>query len=340
MNNKIESILIKATLIGNGIVNFDSNEQKWLWNKQNGVEHVKHNNVSFGKGRYYETLDVDGNKVIRKTAVISSDCLRHAMYETEQPVHMPNVMHNMILLVNSLANKASIERGWQVSAPKLNWHRKSSFTLDCARAIESSQPMLETYAKSSERDNSKDEEKSNANFFKREVRGDTKYELIGSIDTTEIGFIPMSEPHDRVNIHSDQAKQFCDKLSLSLNSEVQEPQFYQKQGDIYGIPEYGVLLTQEQRKLLILDILERLARLSIRRSSSGWVEMENLQIKLVKNPLQDRYNLDEKWITVYSNGTFIDPVSLEELVDRYQCITLEEANNILETYKQQLTNKK
>jgi len=46
---KVKSILFRATLEGKGVVNFDSNDQKYMWNQLKNKERSTHDNVSFAK---------------------------------------------------------------------------------------------------------------------------------------------------------------------------------------------------------------------------------------------------------------------------------------------------
>ena len=67
MTKKVKNILFKLDIQGNGVVNYDSNDQKYLWNKnaeKAGVEFVKYDNVSFAKKRWYKNGDAIEKKII------------------------------------------------------------------------------------------------------------------------------------------------------------------------------------------------------------------------------------------------------------------------------------
>jgi hypothetical protein len=335
-----KSILIKATIEGSGIVNFDSNDQKWLWNRQKDVEKCFHSNVSFGKGRYYPTtiLDKDGNQVefLTKTGIISADCIRHAMYEDSMFIHLPNVMHDDELLLRTVANPAFVERGYMFARDeKTTWKRKSGFLIGYAKAVTSSAPALETFSNTQPKTGeNKSEEAAETSFFKREVRGDTTYELSGVIDVGELGFISVSEIHDRVNFDSDYADKYRLMLGEKLGSEVSEVGFYNKTGDAYNIPEQGILLNPEQVKSLVLDILKRLARFNITRAVTGFAKTTSLSIKFVSDPLEDTFEDESGWVEIFNkkfNSAALDNVSFDAAYTKTELQA--EALQKIESYK-------
>lgn len=318
----MKSILVRAIIEGSGIVNFDSNDQRWLWNRQKNVEIVRHNNVSFGKGRYYEFADAEGNLYLKKNAIISADCIRHAMFENNMPVHLPNIMHDDMLLIKAVASPAFLERGYLFARDgKTTWKRTSPFKITYAKAVEQSETALETFANSQSRERiDKSEESSETSFFKREVRGDMKYEVFGVINTSELSFIPISDIHDRFSFDPDYVSVFRSILSEHLGSEVPEPLFFIKKGNCYEIPEYGIMLTEDQTKQLALDILKRLARFNLQRTVTGYARATSVQIKFVKDPLEDTFEDDAGWISVYnSNNKFnsgvLDSVNFDNFYD-------------------------
>lgn len=304
----IKSILIKAVIEGCGIVNFDSNEQRYAWNRQRNVENVQHKNVSFGKARYYEEAEADANgkKFLTRVGIISSDCIRHTMYEDCMFNHLPNIMHDDGLLLNTVAHPALLGRGYLFPREgKTTWKRTSALSLSYAKAISSSIPILETFASSQPKTGeNKTEGSAETSFFKREVRGDTTYELSGSIDVGELAFLSLSDVHDRLSFDADYATKYREILKSRLGSEVPEPAFFQKNGDIYDIPEHGILLTPEQVKLITLDILKRLVLFNLARTVTGHAHMVSVSIKFVSDPLEDFFEDPNGWVEVFGNRKF------------------------------------
>lgn len=289
------------TISGSGIVNFDSNDQKYNWNKQRDVERCSYKNVSFGKGRYYKKTDGE-NEFFYKVPIISADCIRHAIYEDEMSVHLPNIMHDDNLLLNAIASPAFLERGYMFPrSGKTQWKRKSPLSISYAKGIDSSVSSLETFSNSQEKNVEKSEEGSETSFFKREVRGDTTYECLGAIDISELGFISMSEVHDRLSFDSDYCSKYSDKLSKRLGSDIPQSSFFIKDKDLYCIPEQGIKLTEEQVKMLVTDIVKRLCLFSVSRCSTGFAKTTELKVKFVNNAIEDLIDNEEGWVTVFDS---------------------------------------
>ena len=80
---KIKTIQFKLNLTGDGIVNFDSNEQKWIHiNNTTGLSGNRNDNVSYAKKNFYKTnkLDKDSKEILDYKIKISSDCLKKAIF--------------------------------------------------------------------------------------------------------------------------------------------------------------------------------------------------------------------------------------------------------------------
>jgi len=335
-----KAILIKATIEGSGIVNFDSNQQRFTWNRQKNVERCNFENTMFGKGRYYshseKNADGEDKEYLTKVGMISADCIRHTMYDDVMSVHLPNVMHDNELLTRVVAHPAFIERGYMFAKDTATWKRKSAFALSYAKAVTESVPALETYSNTqSKTGEDKSENAAETSFFKREVRGESVYDLQGQIDVKELGFISMSDVHDRLNIHPDCEALYREVLGKGFGSEISEPAFFLKDGDLYGIPEYGIQLSPDQVRFLIEDILKRLARFNLVRTVTGYARTVSLSIKFVNDPLEDLFNDEDGWINVFDgkkfNYTALDDINLEV---GYTKIELqEEAGKKIAAYK-------
>ncbi|MCK9567592.1 hypothetical protein M0R72_01420 [Candidatus Pacearchaeota archaeon] len=335
----IKSIFIKAVIEGSGIVNFDSNDQRFIWNRQRNVESVWHNNVSFGKGRYYPEVGSDGDdrEYLKKVGVISADCIRHSMYEDCMFIHLPNVMHDDGLLLSTVAHPAFLERGYMFARDnRSSWKRKSAFALSYARAVTSSAPMLETYSNSQPKTGeNKTEDVAETSFFKREVRGDTTYELSGAIDVSELAFISLSDVHDRLSFDLDYAARYRELLKGRMGSEIPEPAFFQKNGDVYDIPECGILLTQAQVKFLTTNILRRLALFNVVRTVTGSAKTASVSIKIVSDPLEDLFGNPDGWVEIFDGKKFdVSAFDGESFATAYTKVKLqEEALQKCDSYK-------
>ncbi len=335
-----KAIFIKATIEGSGIVNFDSNQQRFTWNRQKNVEKCKFENTMFGKGRYYSNTekgdDGEEKEYLTKVGIISADCIRHTMYDDCMFTHLPNIMHDNELLTRTVAHPAFIERGYMFAKDTVTWKRKSAFVLSYAKAISESVPALETYSNTQPKTGeNKSEDSAETSFFKREVRGETIYELQGQIDIKELGFISMSDVHDRMNIHPDCEAQYREFLGEKFGSDITEPGFFIKEGDSYGIPEYGIHLTNDQVKFLVSDILKRLARFNLVRTVTGHARTVSISIKLVNDPLEDLFNDEDGWVNIFNgkkfNAEFLNSIELD--IGYTKVDLQEEAKQKIESYK-------
>lgn len=339
-----KSILINFSIVGSGIVNFDSNNQKYLWNKQRDVERVKDNNVSFGKGRFYKSANQDGD-YLEKVGVISSDCIRHSLYENEMFIHLPNIMHDDGALLNTVATPAMIERGYMYARDgKSIWKRKSAFAISYAKLVNGTVSQLETYSNNQPKNNlEKVECKSETSFFKKEVRGDSQYVGTGFIELSELGFISMSDVHDRLSFDSDYVEQFTNLLSKRLPSEITQNDvgYFERKNDIYGIPELGIKLNDDNVRFLVKDILSRIVRFNIVRTSSGDARTSELKIKIVNDPIKDLISDPDGWVTIFDGKTVdlsvIDSLPVESL---YGLIDVNEAVKRVSGYKQKIIDEK
>ena len=91
-NNKktVKNILLRIKLAGYGIVNYDGGDQKWVFN---GTElnhmRTRHDNVTYAKKNFYKNSEGETEYKLK----ISSDCLKHSIFEREIPFQSPNISH-------------------------------------------------------------------------------------------------------------------------------------------------------------------------------------------------------------------------------------------------------
>lgn len=115
----IRSILFKGTLRGNGVVNFDSPDQRFILKKRFPEErqYFDFKNVRIAKHVFYEEKNAQGESVWRRNLCISADCLRQAIFGEDFPFQNTTVMQHPDLLLGVLAsaNKSSA-RLWAVNS--------------------------------------------------------------------------------------------------------------------------------------------------------------------------------------------------------------------------------
>jgi hypothetical protein len=175
-----------------------------------------------------------------------------------------------------------------------------------------SAPKFGTLLEGRSSDSSKD-----TSLYSKEVRGHAYYDTAGFIDIREQPFISLSDSHDRLYCSIDWWSEVSEILGKRLGSPVSPiPQFYKKEFDISGIPERGVLLTEEQNKFLVLNALSRFSRIRI-NSTTGWAKSIELKIRFIYDPIDDIMSSDceeDNWIEIKNekckfNSNCLDNVS-------------------------------
>jgi hypothetical protein len=306
----IRSILLKLTISGSGIVNFDSADQRFLWNRMKSGN-VNHENVSFGKANYA----IEGEDVVRYPK-ISADCLRNAMWKYEMPTMLPNVNldNSQSLATKAIATPALLSRGYMFA--DFGFRRKSPVAFTAAIA-DKTVSQIETHSNSSPKDE-KIGERSGISFFGRESRGALDYRAHGTIDLVELGFISLSDVHGRISFNPDKTKEFRELLKerLGCDDDIPEPAYYKRKHDVYDLPEFGIQLTQNQIKLLLKDIINKIATINIQRTVTGSARTSELEVKLVSNPVEDLFDGDG-WLKVKEIGkkhslSFLDKLVVDD----------------------------
>lgn len=328
------SLLFKMEIVGRGGVNYDSNDQKYAWNRMENVPYVSEKNVSFHKGRYYK----NANGKLEKKLSISSDCLLHHMYAETQTSANANVMHDFNTLMNYVSSPTAIERGYMFADH--NMKRTSAIRIIDAIQSCNAVPTLECFSRSGEKNTKTSEtDVSDNTFFFKENVGDITYKTMGSIDFDLLRFIAMSEVHGRLAINPDYAELYRKLLGNKLGSEVPEPKYYHASTHD-EFPEFGILLTDAQVRKLVNDIITKLAHIQINKRSA-YAMVSELKVKLVNDPIYDTFDDEEGWITIKSPDTRF---SLNNLIiepkTRFVEVNVETARKTIETVETELKKMK
>jgi len=296
---KVRSILFKMELKGNGVVNFDSNDQKYLWNentKGTGQERVNHNNVSFAKKRWYKNDD----GTIDKKLIVSSNCLRYSIFSDDTLFQSPNIINNSFLLNSMIATPGLICRGYMFAEkdPSKSYKRSSVLNITDAEQINNSISTLETFSRSGEK--IVDENKSDTSFFKKETVGNIVYEAIGSIDMMQIQFVSCDQLFDRMALNPDIFPDYKKFLSTKLPNFNSELSYYQIKGSAIELPEYGFMLSNENVIFLVKDLFTKMLNLKIRKASA-FAEVSSIKYKIVNDPFEDKFSDEDGWLELNKN---------------------------------------
>ena len=298
MKNKVKSILIDLELEGNGVVNYDSGDQKWvLKNVDFNGDH--NNNVSYAKKNFYKSDNPD-EKMSYKLK-ISSNCIHKSTFN-DMVALTGSVTHNRDMLLMYISHPSSIMSGYLF--PTLNLKKKSPISLTDAEQTCNAVSKLELFTRSGEKvKNETDEDgkkKSDNSLFKKETVGDIKYRAKGVIDLTELQFISGDQKFDRQSFLNDEGEKFLEKLKLILpDPNGIEFGDYVIDGTSVNIPESGILLSEKNVEWLTKYYLTKLLETYIHRKNS-YARVSSMKIKYVEKVTTDTFSNDRNWIKIDS----------------------------------------
>ena len=298
----VKNILLRIKLAGYGIVNYDGGDQKWVFNSTE-LNHMKtrHDNVTYGKKNFYKNAD---DETIYKNK-ISSDCLKHSIFEKEIPFQSPNLSHDEIVLYSFIGSPAWILRGGFQEFGKGNsvFKRKSPFELNDAEQISDSNGLkamsvLETFSKSGRKrtDNTIDDKADNT-FFKKETVGDIEYSTDGFVDLEQLQFVSTDIIFDRLGFNPDKFNLFSRFLKTRIANFNSELGYYGMKNSVVSIPEYGFKFTNENVVFLVKYLFKSILNLNIKRKSASAATSE-FEYKLVYIPSEDTRHNENGWVSV------------------------------------------
>jgi hypothetical protein len=316
---KVKCVLFKMELKGRGIVNNDSNDQKFIYNQiPKGEEgsHLKafHNNVMYGK----KAFSTEDGKLKWKLK-ISTDCLMRTMFQEFMISTNPNIMHSDYVLYSYLAHPAVLLKGHANFNKTETIARSSSITICDAIQTSNAVSALEVCSRSGEKKtNDGTDDTADNTYFSKENVGDIEYATEGVIDLMNLQFISCDNVFGRYSFNPDKYIIFKEFLKRSLPNFNNDLGYYQPKNSAINIPEYGILLSDENVSFLIKYAIKRLLGINVRRRNA-FAKVSVLKIKLVYDPITDTMDNENGWITI-NNYADADALNLNtecfyELID-------------------------
>lgn len=327
--SKIKNILIKLEFEGNGIVNYDSNDQKYMWNKTDNVNSkLRYENTSFAKKSFY----MNDDNTLGYRLKVSSDCLKHDMFKNDMISKNPNILHHPMLLHTYIASPVAIISGYLFASKDITLKKSSPITLCDAEQTCNAVSTIEVFSRSGQKETNEGSDKSDNSFYNKETVGNIKYATIGNIDIMKLQFISCDDIFDRKAFNSDEIKLYKEMLDkkMTLTSELA---YYQLNNSIVSIPEHGIMLSDENQIFLVKEALKRMLSIDIRRKNA-YCKLSSLKIKLVVDPLVDTFNSPDNWITIDSLDT-INSLTFEPYVF-YEQIDMDKATVLRNEYMEKL----
>jgi hypothetical protein len=291
MNMKIKSLNFKVELEGNGIVNYDSNDQKNLWNGESKKGNKNkftsfNNNNMYAKKTYYRS---DDGELLYKIK-ISSDALRKAMFGDDAIAQNPSIKHNKPVLCAFIGSPLGLIKGYCLPDKTESISRKSPFTITSAEQTNNAESYMEFHSRSGQKNVGDDSDKSDTTIFNKETIGKITYSAEGTIDFQGLEFISCDTIFDRYGFNSDDYSILKPVLSNYLPNFDSDLGYYQLITSSIKVSEYGIKFTNEQIVFLIKEALKRILNFRILRSGS-YVKMSKLTVELVINPINSKENI-------------------------------------------------
>lgn len=321
MKKSVKSILFKVEMSGSGIVNFDSNDQKYIHsNTQFGIKNdSSFKNASYAKKHFYR--DSEG-KITYKIA-ISSDCLRHDIFKDDVFCQSPNIANNQALLYSYIASPAMLLRGYLFADKKGTFKRKSPITITDAEQTCNAQSFIDTHSSSAKKNDDTERTESDNTFFKKENVGAIKYATQGVIDLMQLQFVSCDQKFDRFAFNPDVFEVYKKFMVSRLPKFDSKLEYYNINGSVSDVPELGLLINDACVIEMVRGFFDRLKNTCITRKDA-FAKVDKIQIKLVSDGIYDTFGDSEGWITVtdvnaidfdvHKFYTICDRVKAEELV--------------------------
>lgn len=309
----MKQILFKVVFNGNGVVNFDdSKNQKYTLSKYKIAPKLD-DNTKLAKKIFFETKDENGNPIMDYKIKVSADCLRHGIFENEVDVVDKSIMQMDNVFARYLLSPVGLSRGYMFPHKDslLTIKRKSPLTITDAIQIDGNKSNIEVGSKCEV--DSTTGKRSSTSFFYTEKIGDTTYESKGVIDLKQLMFVSADAKFDRLAINPDW-------VNIGLTHDVLKSYFGENAKEEYGwftsmnkyfgpaMAENGILLNDEIVDALVKFILKGILGINIRRNNA-WFKTASLQIKVVNDPLNDRFNKEDGWINITDENA-IDSLSI------------------------------
>ena len=294
-------IEFKFEIDGEGIVNYDSNSQKWVWNTLEGKTKVNHDNVMLGKKVFFE----NEGKLQYKLA-ISANALRHEIFKKGMPFQNQSLTNNDTMLVRTIANPTSFIRGYLFTSPKYNIKRSSAISITSAIQTNAAISNIETFNKSGEKIDINDNKTDNS-FYKKEICGKISYGGSGIIDLSQLRFLSCDPAYDRLGLVSDHIKLYVDTFKEKMPSLDVKEGYYQIKDSVFELSECGLYFSDENIVLFVKEFFKNLLSLNIAKSGA-FAKIKSIKYKIISDTIANLNEKNENWISIY-NENDVDKIS-------------------------------
>lgn len=322
MNSKIKSIAFRMQLEGNGVVNFDGNEQKKILKFLCGTPindgGGQNENYKFAKKEFFE-LPKEEQTEYKKFGYrlkISSECLRHALFNE---TYNPSIIYTAPLLAHYTFSKSRLIQGWMwADSTKTTPSVVKSSALSISHASSDAVPFLELQTQDIPKEKTSDES-STSLYFKENV-GRVNYNVDGFIDIEKLQFLSADPFFGRMAVNASWVEgEDClmDKTFMNLYGCIPYKKGWWQSSTQHMskyVGEFGMKFDNEFVVMLLKDLLKRLLNMNITRATA-YAKTAKLEIKLGM--------FDGKWFELTEE--VIDNLTFDNLFDFYTEVSEEDA---------------
>lgn len=337
---KVKNIFLRVTLNGQGIVNYDSNDQKNLFLNTN----LENKMVKFDKFKKPLSNITYAKKVLTKTnnelsykIKISSNSLRHAIFIEDAPYQSPNIISNDAVLISYLASPVALLRGYTFLNGKENLKRKSAFEINDAIQTNDSESFVEVLTRSGKKNTDVEKSENDTSLFYKESIGNIEYLATGDINLMQLQFVSTDQKFDRYALNPDTFDTYSKILKTSIKNANPELGYYEINGTSIKLPELGFTLSNDTINTLIRMLFERILKMNINRAGS-FASVSKLEYKLVYDVINDTKFDDNGW-EIISSKEDIDNFSIDAQ-EFYSKWDAEEAEKLDESMQEEYETKR
>ena len=281
-SKKVRTLAVQVEFKGKGGVNYDSSDQKWVFNKLPNMPRVSNDNVKLHKGNYYNTM-VNNESVLVKKQKLSADCIREAIFHDKMPIYNSSLYMNP-KFCSIIASPSFLLRGYMFAETEKGFplKRKSPFIISAAEQTSEAVATLEV---GTTRDGVAFEDKGELHYKLSELSlrskenfGDITYVATGFIDLGELALIVADDRYLRQAIDRDLVSEFKNSLEKNLKTNGVEEGFFEKINSETKSMEYGLHMTSAQVNYIVNYLFKLIFQTRIARAT-GFAEVSKLSYK-------------------------------------------------------------
>ena len=317
-----EKILFKLRLGGNGIVNFDSIEQKRFLKKYGDWNDAfRNDNLKFCK-KSFELID-NGEECekLKFKVKIDSACLRYNIFKDYCSINNPKVTIDDKTLATYVASRVGIIRGYLFqNKDNISVKRESCLSITSAVDLTNQYPYMEIHNNFSIGGTTKkdeDDDKKKTSLYFAENVGEILYETKGSIDLMELQFMSCSPQHRGMAfmdywLEGDNPL-FEEVFQKHYGRIPYEAGYYNTNPTCYTnqFAERGIMFDDDFVREMVSILLTQIRSLFIERATSNAYVID-MQAKIVTDGFST-YD-DKDWVSVNSKeelDKFLSPLEIK-----------------------------